>query len=297
MKHYLYTILTLALIVVGCQQSRNEELYTPEQRGPQFHASFEENTRTYVNEDIKLRWHAEDQITLFVGSTLNKQYQFDGETGDNAGYFSDISTPAFGAGNAVDRHYAVYPYDSSIKLSEEGALTVTFPKEQQYAEGSFGRGANLMVATTANTSDYNLMFRNVGSYLRLRLWGDNQTIKSIMVTSLGEEAIAGKATVTPQYNADPTCVMTGSEKSVTLTCEQSVKVSSSEDAPTEFWIVLPPVTLAQGFTVEVCNESGGTQLFNVDKSFIFERNKYYSLTRELSIESNATPPNDEIWYS
>lgn len=297
MRQSIYAIVML-LLFVGCQRTSDEELYTQAGRGAKFFASLNENdTRTYINEDIKLRWHAKDQITLFVGSTLNKQYQFDGETGDNAGYFSDISTPAFGAGNAVDRHYAVYPYDSSIKLSEEGALTVTFPKEQRYAEGSFGRGANLMVATTANTSDYNLIFRNVGSYLRLRLWGDNQTIKSIMVTSLGEEAIAGKATVTPQYNADPTCVMTGREKSVTLTCEQSVKVSSSEDAPTEFWIVLPPVTLAQGFTVEVCNESGGTQLFNVDKSFIFERNKYYSLTRELSIESNTTPPNDEIWYT
>lgn len=297
MKHYLYTILTLALIVVGCQQSRNEELYTPEQRGPQFHASFEENTRTYVNEDIKLRWHAEDQITLFVGTTLNKQYQFDGATGDNGGYFSDISTPAFGVGNAVDRHYAVYPYDPAIKLSEDGVLTVTFPTEQRYVEGSFGRGANLMVATTADTSDYDLMFRNVGSYLRVRLWGENQNVSSITVTSLGEKAIAGEATVTPRYNDDPTCVMTGDKKSVTLTCEESVAISTSEDTPTEFWIVLPPVTLAQGFTVYVTNESGNTEIFEVDKSFTFARNTFYSLTRELTLTNSNTPPNDELWYT
>ena len=300
MRQSIYAIVML-LLFVGCQRTSDEELYTQAGRGAKFFASLNENdTRTYINEDIKLRWHAEDQITLFVGSTLNKQYQFDGETGDNAGYFSDISTPAFGAGNAVDRHYAVYPYDSTIKLSEDGILTATFPAEQKYAKGTFGRGANMMVATTASTSDYDLMFRNVGSYLRVRLWGEDQNVKSITVTSRGEEAITGKVAITPLYNADPTCVLTGSEKAVNLVCDNTVDVNNNEDYPTDFWIVLPPVTLNSGFSVIVTNELGNTQSFVVDKAFTFERNKYYTLTRMLTIDNTPQiplPPNNQIWYT
>ena len=255
MRHYIYTILTFALIIVGCQQVVNEELYVAAPpKGPQFHASFGDVTRVCINEDIKPYWHSGDQIALFVGSTLNKQYQFDGETGDCRGTFSDISSSVSGGGTAVARNYAVYPYDPAIKLDDKGALTLILPAEQIYAERSFGRGANVMVATTANTSDYELMFRNVGSYLRVCLWGENQTVKSITITSRGNEAIAGNMAVMPRYNNSPICTMRSTQRSVTLTCESSVELSPSKDAPTEFWIVLPPVTLASGFTVDVVRD-------------------------------------------
>ena len=117
MKRYIYTLLTLALIAIGCQQGSNEELYVVEQsKGPQFHASFGDDTRIFINEDHKLRWHSGDQISLFVGSTVNKQYQFDGETGDSSGTFSDISSSVSGGGTAVACNYAVYPYNPTINL-------------------------------------------------------------------------------------------------------------------------------------------------------------------------------------
>ncbi|MBE6189941.1 MAG: leucine-rich repeat domain-containing protein [Rikenellaceae bacterium] len=284
------------LLLAGCEQSAIEEQSCPNVDVTKFYGVIPDtDTRTYVDENVRLRWHAGDQLTLFVGTTLNKKFQFDGETGDNAGYFSDISTPAFGAGNTVDRHYAVYPYDSTIKLSEDGELTVNFPTEQIYAEKSFGQGANIMVAATADTNDYDLMFSNVGSYLRVRLWGEFQTVKSISVTAIGGESIAGKATVVPEFGGDPTCTMTGSDSAVTLHCGEAVSISASSDAPTEFWVVLPPVTLASGFRVTVANENGGTQTYEVAKSFTFARNTYYSLTRELTIAPQI--PNNEVWYT
>lgn len=284
------------LLLAGCEQSAIEEQLCPNADVTKFYGVIPDtDTRTYVDENVRLRWHAGDQLTLFVGTTLNKKFQFDGETGDNAGYFSDISTPAFGAGNAVDRHYAVYPYDSTIKLSEDGELTVNFPSEQIYAEKSFGQGANIMVAATADTNDYDLMFCNVGSYLRVRLWGEFQTVKSITVTAIGGESIAGKAAVVPIHGGNPVCTMMGVESSVTLNCEDIVPVSTLSDAPTEFWIVLPPVTLESGFKVTVANETGGMQTYEVAKSFTFARNTYYSLTRELTIAPQI--PNNEVWYT
>lgn len=298
MKRLLYFFALVLLC--GCQEDIKEESFSPNtNNGPRFYGEIADvDSRTFVDENITLRWHAEDQLSLFVDSTVNKKYQFNGETGDNSGYFTDISTPSFGSGNSVNCHYAVYPYDSTIKLSDDGILTVNFPSEQTYAEKSFGRGANIMVAATENTSDYNLQFRNVGSYLRVSFWGKNQKVKSIVVESNGNEIISGSAKVTPVYAGEPTCEMTGSGKGITLNCEEAVEVSSSSGSPTDFWIVLPPTTFTKGFTVTIVDDNDNKQFVVIDKSFTFARNTYYTLTRELTISSQVlTPPNNEIWYT
>jgi hypothetical protein len=139
-----------------------------------------------------LRWNAGDQITIFDSNTLNQQYQFDGETGDNGGTFSKVSN-SFGTGNDLNCHYAVYPYNKDIKITETGVITATLPAEQSYAENSFGLGANTMVAVTKDVDDTFLKFRNVGGYLKLQLYGENVTVKSITLTGNNNEKLAGKA--------------------------------------------------------------------------------------------------------
>lgn len=62
----------------------------------------------------------------------------------------------------------------------------------------------------------------------------------------------------------------------------------------------PPVTLNNGFTVTVEDSEGGTQTYEVNSSFTFERNKYYNLKREVKIEDNVQDnsiPNNQIWYT
>ncbi|MBQ6845124.1 MAG: leucine-rich repeat protein [Agathobacter sp.] len=88
--------------------------------------------------------------------------------------------------------------------------------------------------------------------------------------------------------------MIGSTKSITLNCTTPVKISSDSENPTNFWIVVPPVTLADGFTVTVTNSENETQVYDVNQSFTFERNLYYNLLREVTLESI---PNNQIWYT
>ena len=89
MKKHLSFILLLTMFVSGCVKNDLEEKPLQPVSGRVFTASFEsENARTYVEEGNLLRWNAGDQIALFDSNTLNRQYQFDGETGDNAGTFS-----------------------------------------------------------------------------------------------------------------------------------------------------------------------------------------------------------------
>lgn len=278
----LYTLLSL----VGCTKVTIENMKSVASK--EYYATIEERTsRTYVDEQIRMRWTAEDYVTVFTKNTYNRTFMFTGKTGDNAGGFRQTSVDdPYWFGYDVANSYAVYPHSVDNKLDETNLfLTLNMPAEQTYAENSFGLGANTMVAVSDNNQ---LIFKNVGSYLRVRLYGTNTSVSSITLTNKGNEAIAGAAKVTPAINGDPTCVMTGSGKNIRLTCPTPVPISSDANAPTDFWLVVPPVTLASGFTVTVENSNGKTQAYDVNQSFTFERNKYNNMVRELEIEDTPT---------
>ena len=118
----IFVLAIAALFAVGCSKSVEQSESTA--KSPIFHATLEqgEESRTYLDENIRLRWTADDRITLFEGTTRNKQYKFMGETGDNAGDFEYVKA-GFGTGNDVERYYAIYPYVSTNKLHEDGYIT------------------------------------------------------------------------------------------------------------------------------------------------------------------------------
>ena len=257
MKKYFSLIFLLTILFSGCNQEEllNNQSTISESRT--FTASFEQNeSRTYIEEGNLLRWTEGDQISLFEGNTLNRQYQFDGKTGDNSGTFSLVVKP-FGTGNDLTAHYAVYPYASNIKITEKGVITATLPAEQIYAENSFGLGANTMVAVTEDIDDSFLPFKNVGGYLKLQLYGDNVTVKSITLTGNSGEKLAGKATITPIYGENPTINMTDeATESITLNCGDGIKIGTTAETATKCWIVVPPTIFENGFNVVVTNSEG-----------------------------------------
>lgn len=296
MRRY-FSLLCILALLVGCyntdEQLINEQIPSD---GRIFTASFEQNdTRTYVEEGNLLRWNEGDQITIFDSNTLNQQYEFDGETGDNGGTFSKVSN-SFGTGNDLNCHYAVYPYNKDIKITETGVIIANLPAEQSYAENSFGLGANTMVAVTKDVDDTFLKFRNVGGYLKLQLYGENLTVKSITLTGNNNEKLAGKATITPAYGQSPTIVMSDdATTSITLDCGDGVKIGTTEETATAFWIVVPPTTFEEGLTITVTEVDGESFTKSTSKAVVVERNIIKPMAAfEVEIEKI---PNNQIWYT
>ena len=289
MKHFIKIIVPLSMVSCSNFVSDCDNTATQEKTSPIFHATIEqaEEARTFLDENIRLRWTADDRITLFEGTTRNKQFKFLGETGDNAGDF-DYVKAGFGTGNDVERYYAIYPYAATNKLHEDGYITYTLPATQTYAIGSVGLGANVMVAITADLDDYDLAFRNVGSYLLVKLYGIDQTVGSISVTAIGGEKLSGKSYITPIYGGAPTIEMLDGNATVSLNCGEGVSIGATQESATHFWIVLPPFTASQGILVTVNGLYGGSQTYEITGEIAFNRNKYKTLTRELSISSNGT---------
>ena len=297
----LYPILSALLLLVACAESDTDRAVTQQlQNSPDFYATFEaDDTRTFVDEKVRLLWTEGDLISIFT-NTLNQKYEFDGETGDNSGTFTPVSSGQFGSGSSlsVDANYAVYPYNQSTKISYDGELSIELPATQAYAENSFGVNANTMVAVTQSQNDNFLSFKNLGGFLKLQLYGD-VTVKSIHLEGNNSEKIAGGATVTAKYGKNPTLTMdSDATTSITLDCGAGVKLGTSSSSATEFWIVVPPVTFSKGFTITIIDTEGGTMTKSTTKSYTVERNVIKTMTAfKVETTDPTTPPANEIWYT
>ena len=282
MKNVVSFIFLLILLVSGCSQeemSKNGTSSTSE--GRVFTTSFEQNdSRTYVEEGHLSRWTEGDRISLFDASTLNCQYLFAGDTGDSGGTFFMLSKPE-GTGTALSTNYAVYPYSGDVKMIEDGVISVTLPSEQHYAENSYGLGDNTMVAVTENADDTFLKFKNICGGLKVQLHGDNLIVKTVTLTGNNGEKIAGKAMVTAAYDKAPVVTMADdATQSITLDCgEKGVKVGTSVEEATPFWIVIPPTTFEKGVTVKVMDTNGNEFVQTIDKQVVIERNVVNRMTK------------------
>lgn len=276
-KHLLFACAISVLS--ACTQYEFQDEFAKETKNVTFTTSFEYNqSRTYINEYNQLRWTVDDRISIFNGNTLNREYKFTGETGDNGGTFSLVNTE-FGTGNDLACHYAIYPYYSNNRISENGMMTVTLPTIQHYAENSFGLGANTMVAATKNTDDTFLAFKNVGGYLKLALYGADVTVKSITLKGNNGEKIAGKATISHTFGGTPSVTMTEeATDEITLDCGAGVTVGSTAETATDFWIVVPPTTFTGGFCITITNSAGGQMAKKTTKSVTIKRNGIQPMT-------------------
>ncbi len=234
-----------------------------------FYASFEPDTKVYVDENVKILWDEKDQISIFNKTTLNKQYEFLGKTGDNAGYF-EKKTEGSGTGTAVDYVCAVYPYQESTSL-ESGVLSLTLPAKQNYKEKSFGLKANTMVSTT-DGENHLLRFKNVCGFLVLQLYSADLSVSSIKLEGRDGEIISGEATMTPVVGQDPEIQMVSTTgTSITLKCSK-VKLGKTAQKATEFWIVVPPTTFTEGIQLTITDKD--------DTKFTLKTNPSEPLTVE-----------------
>ena len=229
-------------------------------------------------------WKAGDLLSVFAANTKNQKFQYLGTAGAASGNFGAVTIPS-GSATQMSAHYAVYPYNASYSLSAEGKLTIPFSATQNYVAGDYAANLNTMVAVSSDVTDANLAFQPICAYLCVKLWGKEYSVKSITLTSKGGEALSGSGVVTPRFNATPTCVLSGSTKNIKLNCGE-VAVGTSEAAATEFWFVVPPVTLQQGYTIKVVDFYGGEQSFE-QAATSFVSGSIYNIGMELTISSEG----------
>ena len=272
MKKFL-TLLALPLLFVACSTDISDsEVSAEDSVGKILNAEFSEDVRTYVEDGLCLRWHADDRITAFYGNALNREYRFLGKTGDNSGRFELVTDGMLGTGNILGKIYAVYPYNSSATITDSGVISYTLPAVQNYAENSFGRGANTMIAVTENVDDTYLAFKNACGCFKFKLYG-NATIKSIEIKGNNNEKISGSATATIAFGEAPVLKMSNdATTTITLDCGEGITLGTTAEAATEFWFVVPETTFTKGITIVATDAEGNTVEKSTSNSIKVERN-------------------------
>lgn len=286
MKKGFFLQSLVCLLAVSCSVQELDTKDVASYGDDVFYASLESSdTRVYVDEDIKILWDKNDQISIFNLTTQNQQFQFNGKTGDNAGTFSQVTEPV-GPEESFPFICAVYPYQNSTIINKEGVLTVTLPEEQVYREGSFGPGANTMVSST---DDHLLKFKNLGGYLVLKLYGRGVSVSSVSIEGKNNEPLSGKATLKPELGVTPTINMEPTAgKKITLKCETPVELGATKDEPTLFWMVVPPTSFTQGFKLTVTDSHGRVFVKETSASLSVNRNE---VLRISAIKVRPVPVN------
>lgn len=274
MKRSFFSLF-LAIALVSCT-AQLEPMTESAEASSRIYAAVEgcdqPMTKVYADTGLKVLWNADDRISMFDKTTYNYQYKFLGNDGDASGEFEKIPASGFITGNNVNYYFAIYPYNKKNKLNNDGTyFTVTLPAEQTWKANSFGVGANTMVAAS---EDKMLLFKNVGGYLSLRLYGKGVSVSQIILQGNSGEPIAGKATVAMSVGGTPVTTMDNTATGeISLVCEPAVELGATAEQYTDFWFVVPPVTFTKGFTVMVMDSEGNQFTVTTGKSFTVVRSQ------------------------
>ncbi|MBR5175433.1 MAG: CotH kinase family protein [Bacteroidales bacterium] len=283
MKKHLLSTGLLAVLAVSCTMTEVDVPLESVKSGSHesFYATVEdqpdsEGTKTYTDQSLQIFWHEDDRITVFNDNTAGMEFYFTGETGDLGGGFDECEqqSSSFFAGSPMDGGiFAVYPHRKDTKINTSGTITYTFPDIQIYKEHSFGKEANVMVAKTV-VPDRNLRFRNVGGFLAFKLYGEDVSVSSVILTANGNDALAGKGTINTSGDVPVISSMTETSDEIRLYCDKAVTLDASPDNFTEFIFVLPPMTFSEeGFTLTVLTSDGRSFSKSAAMALEIERNK------------------------
>ena len=302
----LFSIFSVVVLLAGCTNFEEQPQLNPggEQNGDavqSIYAGFaDEESRAYVENDKDILWQNGDAISYFA-PLYHAQYCYNGVSGETTAKMDLAGEPI--AHSHILYTHALYPYDENATctyVDSEHKISTNFPAEQNYAQNSFGRGANVMVAagTIPDESEQNLYFRSACGFFVIQLYGKNVTVKSVKLTALGGEKIAGPATIIASNNTAPQTTMSNEATSeILLNCNYNdgyVALSNSKDEPTEFWFALPPTTFERGVKIEVTDSNDKVSSVETSKKIVVERNKIKPMSA-LKIEESV--PDNTLWYT
>lgn len=278
----IFFAFVAALLCTSCLVNEKE---TPVLNGAyeKFYAVIEDGlSKVYADNELNVRWNADDRISVFNKTTGNQPFAFQGADGDLSGVFTPAGEP--GGGTAMDKVYAVYPYDSQTAIDGSGTITLKLPAHQRYRENSFGSEANTMVSAGG---DNNLLFKNLCGYLALKLYGDDVTVSSISLRGNNGERLSGKCAVTCAPGEEPSLVFDPSGTfEISLGFDTPVALGSSAEDATTFWLVVPPVSFSGGFTLTVHDNSGSIFKKSTSEELTISRN---TLSRMKALKVEPAP--------
>lgn len=259
------------------------------------------DTKTELNENLEVVWSADDEISVFDGTSLNDKYRVDAQSvGKSVATLVKAGGANADKGNNIDFNIAVYPYNEDIYLSKAGSgydvCGLELPQKQYYKANSFGKNASPMIAITSSTQDKNFAFKNLCGAIKLQLTGTSR-IKSISLVGNNNETLWGdfrSYTGNLKYDErDPSVSFSGKGKVLSLDCGDGVQLS---DDPASFVVIVPPVTFNNGFAVLVTDVDGKQMELKTDKRQTVKRSSILKMPNVEFVGDNLHSDDEYLTF-
>lgn len=185
-------------------------------------------------------------------------------------------------------YVAIYPAKNAAdEANTISGTTATFklPATQTYKENSFAEKCQPMVAYSTTQT---LQFKNVLGCICFPLVGQNIMLTKIVLTSKNSsDRLWGTCTTTISTSGAPTnTTMADGSNSITLNCGT---VTLDPVTPKYFCIIVPPGTLASGFTVAMYNGSAMINEISTNKDARIRRS-VISETSNITVAAQEPDP-------
>ena len=285
MKKIIMSTLAIAMMMTmaSCSSSDNDVVENStenELKKMTFTAICENSvgTRAKLDSENKVLWEEGDKIGI-------NGYPYTLEEG------AGTTKGVFGGSSQQTKYIAVYPYKESWSPSSNfEALNIPFPSEQTATEGTFDKGAALMVAYSDNGST-TLEFKNVGALVKVK---PKFNCKKIVLNA-GDESfpLAGKGTLS--YNGGNPKFTINSEKAYSITLNGTIEKDKT------YYIAVPTVTLAPGWSISFTDNAGDVYTRTGSNEIEFKRNTIINLGEfsrtdeklKLTLKENGNVPADK----
>ncbi|MBE6216179.1 MAG: hypothetical protein E7123_08130 [Bacteroidales bacterium] len=244
MKRILTYTLTFILLL-SCTKEVQESVSLS------LYISGKDLTKVGLDASLRTYWSQGDEATVFYRSPSASKWYYDGTDGAYSGILKYSGTPMKESEAAI---YAVCPANGTATLSGT-VISLDLPTEQ-----ILGGSRNMVPMLVAGTSGSDLVFDYATALVGFSLEGYGQ-VKDIVLKGNEGEALCGAATIDMSQSA-PHVVLdseaTGTE--IRLKAEGDACLADVAGESCDFYISLPPMTLKDGFTIQVNYMRGASQL-------------------------------------
>ena len=229
-RNILLIVMTV-MMTASCVEEMADPAYGEHELS--FTASFDsdDDTKTILVDGKDVHWLPGDCISV---------------SGASDAFVSDASaqcavTTFTGSALPAETYFAVYPYESVVSWNGEVA-SVNVPANQTAVKGTFSDDLNIS-ASRASSSDMNMSFHNVLGYMKFTIGEDSGSIRSVEVSAIGGESLAGAAEISyDSQTGQPSLVSTTESQTVTLSSESALE-------PGDYYIAMIPGTYTEGLTL------------------------------------------------
>lgn len=231
-------------------------------------------------------WTPSDEINVFYGSTSTRYISKNTENATTAVFrtLDVIGTTE----SATENIWGLYPYNENASCTGS-AVTTTLPANQKGVPGTFDDDLYITLAHNTSTA---LVFWNVCGGIKFSL--SRNDITSITFRGNNNEDIAGDISLTFDGETNfPVATVLNGAKEITLTPKTGTTFASGEN----YYLILLPGTLENGFTMTFTTTDASTGTFNYTDKAVTIKRSVFSKKAEIDTYAVFSLPSNVIKYT